>query len=270
MQTYDILMVLVLVGATLFGLWKGMAWQIASLASLVVSAIASMKFSAQLAPYFGQQAPLNRYSAMLAIYVGTSFIIWTLFRFVAGAIDKVRLESFDKQLGAMFGLAKGVLLCVAITFFAVTLLPAQGPAIANSQSGHYIIVLIDKAHSVLPPEVHQTLDPYLNKLEERLNPNFQPHAEDMQQLWQNQAQANNNGGGAPPSGWPQSTAQQQPPQQAWPASSQTPVAWPSAQQQQMPQQQQRTAGGDPYAPMPREPQPFPGPYSAERPASRDY
>ena len=95
---------------------------------------------------------------MLAIYIVTSFIIWTLFRFVSGAIDKVRLESFDKQLGAMIGFAKGVLLCVAITFFAVTLLPPkpQGEAIVDSQSGRYIVALLDKSHSVFPPEIHRS------------------------------------------------------------------------------------------------------------------
>ena len=43
MQTYDLLMLLVLVCATIFGFWKGMAWQLASLASLVVSYIAALQ-----------------------------------------------------------------------------------------------------------------------------------------------------------------------------------------------------------------------------------
>ncbi len=264
MQTYDALMLLVLVGATIFGFWKGMAWQIASLTSFVASYFVSLRFSAQLAPMFGQQAPLNRFAAMLAIYVGTSFVIWMLFRFVSGAIDKVRLESFDKQLGAMFGFAKGVLLCIAITFFAVTLSPQpQGQVIASSQSGHYIVALLDKAHSVFPPELHQVLDPYLNKIEERLNPNFQPHAQDLQQLWQNEVKSNLPVG-MPQIPWPQTQAPL-PQQPAWPTSTQTQPAWPTA-----PETQPRTADTrDPYAPQ-REPQPFPGPYSAEVPASRDY
>ncbi len=197
MQTYDMLMLLVLVAATVFGFWKGMAWQIASLASLVLSYLASLKFGDQLAPIFGQQAPWNKFVAMFAIYIGTSFIIWTLFRFISGAIDKVRLESFDRQIGGLFGFAKGVLLCIGITFFAVTLWPAQAQAIVGSQSGHYIVALLDKAHSVFPPEIHQAIDPYLNKIEEKLNPNFKPHdGQDVRQLWQSQAQAD------APTGWP--------------------------------------------------------------------
>jgi membrane protein required for colicin V production len=251
MQTYDLLMLLVLVAATLFGFWKGMAWQIASLASLAVSYFAALRFSEQLAPVFGEHAPWNRFVAMLVIYIATSFIIWTLFRLVSGAIDKVRLESFDRQLGAMFGLAKGVLLCVAITFFAVTLLPPnQGEAIVASQSGRYIVALLDKSHTVFPPEIHQVIDPYLERIEQRLNPNFQPHAQATQGTVPAQAQSQ------PfqlPGSWPQIDWSQPQPLQP-----------PSPAQQPAPASER-----NPYA-VPREPNPFPTPYSAEVPASRGY
>jgi membrane protein required for colicin V production len=271
MQTYDLLMLFVLVATTLFGYWKGMAWQIASLASLVVSYFAALRFSAQLAPTFGDTAPLNRFVAMLVIYIVTSFVIWTLFRLVSGAIDKVKLETFDSQMGAMVGAAKGVLLCVAITFFAVTLLPpAQGEAIVNSQSGRYIVALLDKSHSVFPPEVHQIIDPYLNKVEQRLNPNFQPHGNELQGLWptaQSQAPAQQQSNWPqlpqlPQINWPQpqaQPAQSQQPQTAWPTS------WPPAQQQPAPQPQSNSYNGS------REPNPFPaGPYSAQGASGRDY
>lgn len=174
MQTYDLLMLLVLVCATVFGFWKGMAWQLASLASLAVSYLAALKFSERLAPTFGATAPWNRFVAMLVIYMVTSFMIWTGFRLISGVIDKVKMEAFDKQLGALFGFAKGVLLCVAVTFFAVTLLPpAQGEMIVGSQSGQYIVAILNKADAVVPPELHQVIDPYLNKVQERLNPNRQ-------------------------------------------------------------------------------------------------
>jgi membrane protein required for colicin V production len=261
MQTYDMLMLVVLVGATLFGFWKGMAWQLASLASLVVSYFVSLKFGEQLAPLFGQQAPWNKFVAMFAIYVATSFVVWMLFRLVSDIIDKVKLESFDRQLGGMFGFAKGVLLCVGITFFAVTLWPAQGEAIVSSQSGHYIVALLDKANAVFPPELHQVVDPYLHKIQEKLNPNFQPNGQDMRGQWPTQGQA-----GAPATSpqvdWPQlQQAQQQP---SWPTTSQPQPVWPAQVQQPQP-----SNGGD-ATNAPREPKPFPGPYSAEAPASRQY
>ena len=176
MQTYDVLMLVVLVAATIFGMWKGMAWQIASLASLVLSYFIALKFADQLAPTFQGIAPppLNKFVAMLIIYMGTSFVIWSLFRFVSGIIDRVKLEYFDRQMGALFGFAKGVLLCVAITFFAVSLLPQpQKEQILASQTGHYIVVLIDKTDSAVPPEIHDVIGPYLHRIEQQLNPNTQ-------------------------------------------------------------------------------------------------
>ncbi len=185
MQTYDILMLLVLLAATLFGFWKGMAWQIASLASLILSYFAALRFADRLAPMISNHAPWNKFVAMLAIYIATSFVIWTIFRLVSGMIDRVKLDGFDHQMGALIGLAKGVLLCIAITFFAVTILPqAQKDTIVASQTGHYIVRFLDKTHSVVPPEIHDVIHPYVERIEQRLDPSYQPSlGSEIQALW---------------------------------------------------------------------------------------
>ena len=188
MQTYDIIMLLVLVSATLFGFFKGMAWQIASLASLVLSYVVALRFADELAPTFEGVAPppLNKFVAMLVIYMVTSIAIWMVFRVVRRFIDKVKLEYFDRQMGAIFGFAKGVGFCVAITFFAVSLVPqSQKEAILASNAGHYIVALLDKTHTVVPPELHDVVSPYLNRIEERLDPKYQPSpGEDIRSLWE--------------------------------------------------------------------------------------
>lgn len=165
MQIYDIIMLAMLAIATLYGFWRGMAWQIASLASLVASYFVSLHFSPQLAPLFGRQAPLNRFAAMLAIYLGTSLAIWLVFRLVRQFIDRVRLTEFDRQAGALLGAAKGVLLCVAVTFFALSLSAQARESILNSRSGYYIARLLDQAEAVMPRELHQVLNPYLRRLD---------------------------------------------------------------------------------------------------------
>jgi membrane protein required for colicin V production len=187
MQTYDVLMIVVLVAATVFGMWKGMAWQIASLASLVMSYFIALRFADRLAPTFEVIAPppLNKFVAMLLIYMATSFFIWSMFRFVSSVIDRVKLEYFDRQMGAIFGFAKGVLLCVAITFFAVSLLPQpQKEQILASQTGHYIVVLIDKTDSVVPPEIHDVIGPFLHRINEQLDPGgTRLHENGLQATW---------------------------------------------------------------------------------------
>lgn len=171
MELYDIGMLVVLLVTTVFGAWKGMAWQLASLASFVLSYFAALRFSASLAPHLGSEAPWNRFVAMLVLYLVTSMAIWMLFRVVAGAIDRVKLREFDRQIGALFGAAKGVMLCVAITFFAVTLSVKARDSVLRSRSGYYIARLLNRADRVMPQELHQILDPYLDKLQKGLDPN---------------------------------------------------------------------------------------------------
>ncbi len=62
-------------------------------------------------------------------------------------IDRVRLKEFDHQIGALFGLAKGVLLCVVITFFVVTLSESARQKVLGTYSGRYIAVLIKQRHA---------------------------------------------------------------------------------------------------------------------------
>jgi membrane protein required for colicin V production len=175
METYDILMVVVLVAATLFGAWKGLAWQIASLAAIVASYYVAFNFRDQLAEHIHTTPPWNVFLAMLLLYVGTSFVIWVVFRLISGLIDRVKLKEFDRQIGALFGLAKGVLLCIIITLFAVTLATeTQRQAIIRSKSGYYIAVLLDKSDSVLPKEVRDVLHPYIHQLDVKSHGSNQP------------------------------------------------------------------------------------------------
>jgi membrane protein required for colicin V production len=170
MEVYDLIMLVVFVGATLFGYVKGMAWQIASLLSYGASYFVSLKFSDRLAPFFGDQAPLNRFAAMLAIYAGTAFVIWMGFRTIRQTIDRVQLRSFDRQLGALLGAAKGVALCLVVTFFAVGLSQSVRESALRSRSGHYIAEFIRTADPIMPPEIHDVLDPYLEQITNELDP----------------------------------------------------------------------------------------------------
>ena len=168
---YDAVMLAVLIVATVFGAWKGMAWQITSLAAIVVSGMVAIHFSAGLAPIISDHEPWNRFIAMFVLYLLTSFTIWIIFRFVAGVIDRVKLKEFDRQMGALFGLAKGVLFCVVITFFAVTLSENLRQTVLGSFSGRAIAVLIKNATPVLPQEVTGVLGKYIEELDRRLDPN---------------------------------------------------------------------------------------------------
>lgn len=173
-QAYDIIMLVVLILAAVFGAWKGIAWQVASMSSLVVSYVVAVRFSGGLAPYISDSEPWNRFLAMLILFVITSLGIWIVFRMVAGLIDRVRLREFDRQMGALFGLAKGFLLCLVITFFAVTLTESSRQAVLKSRSGYYIALMIQRGGPLLPEDAREVVGEYIDALDRRLDPDTTP------------------------------------------------------------------------------------------------
>ena len=70
MQTYDIIMIVVLVAATVFGALKGLAWQLASLASIFVSYYVAYRFRNSVAELIDATSPWNTFLAMLLLFVG--------------------------------------------------------------------------------------------------------------------------------------------------------------------------------------------------------
>jgi membrane protein required for colicin V production len=182
MQAYDLFMLIVLAAAVVWGAWKGLAWQLASLASLVVSYFVALSFRAPLAQLINASPPWNAFLAMLILFLGTGLVVWVGFNLVSEAIEKVKLKEYDRQLGAMFGLAKGVLLCVLITLFSVALLSEpQRQQICNSKSGYYIALLLDRSDAVIPTELHEVLGPYIDKLDQSV---AHPHVEGEGEGWQ--------------------------------------------------------------------------------------
>jgi membrane protein required for colicin V production len=172
LEGYDLVMLGILAGAALLGYFKGMVWQLAWIAGIVASSYVAFRFGAMLAPFFGTQAPWNRFAAMLAVYVGTSLAVWLVFRVISGAINAVHLSAFDHQLGLLLGLAKGVLLCVVVTFFSVILAPAYRHQIVASRSGRLVAELIVRADTYLPKEIHETVDPFVKQFEKQFDPSM--------------------------------------------------------------------------------------------------
>jgi membrane protein required for colicin V production len=168
-ERYDLVMLAVLLAATAWGAWKGVAWQIASLLAIIASYVVAYRYCDAVAAWIPLAAPWRVFVAMLLVYVGTSLGIWIVFRLVSRTIDRMKLKDFDRQIGALLGLAKGALLCVIITMFAVTLLgEKQRQAVVNSQSGYYIAVLLSRSRAVIPEEFHDVLKPYLEVFDKRL------------------------------------------------------------------------------------------------------
>ncbi len=170
MQSYDLIMLAIMAAAVLFGAWKGLAWQVASLAAIFVSYFVALEFRTPLANMIQVQPPLNQFIAMFAIYALASLAIWIGFGYVRSFIEKFYLRGFDRQAGALLGALKGGLLCIVVTLFAVTLLgETRRMEICQSKSGLLIARSINQLRGVMPKEIHPLLAPYLNKFNDVMN-----------------------------------------------------------------------------------------------------
>jgi membrane protein required for colicin V production len=181
-QPYDLLMLAVLVVCILHGVWRGMVWEVATLASVFLSAAVAMSGCAALAPCFDVPEPWNRVLAMLTLYLVTATAIWLLFQLISRVIERLRLKEFDRQLGAIAGLVKGGIYCVLITFFAVTLSEPARQVILVSRSGGYIARAIHQANAILPVDLRAVLGKYIDELDQKLHAPAKPSRQPAQML----------------------------------------------------------------------------------------
>ena len=170
MVAYDYLMLAILAGAILWGLYKGMAWQVASFASLVASYFVSMQLREQVATALGLKPPWGNLAAMLGLYLATSLVIWVVFSLINKTLTSFALKDWDRQVGAGLGLVKGILLCIIVTMFAVAMTKDESrQAIVQSKSGYYITSLIHNLQGIMPAEVSQVVGPFIERYDQRIN-----------------------------------------------------------------------------------------------------
>jgi len=169
MSFYAVAMLVILLGSVWFGFWKGLAWQIASLAAIVVSYFVAVNFRGQVAQYIQAQEPFNRIAAMLILFLGTSVVIWIIYGRVKGSLKRMELRGFDRQIGALVGGLKGAILCMVATIFAVSLLGKNAQlAIDSSKLGPYVVEGIAKASAFVPTDFNQFIQPHLDFFHQRL------------------------------------------------------------------------------------------------------
>ena len=194
MQFYDLVMLAVLGLAIFFGYWKGFAWQVASLAAIIVSYIVARNFSEPLANMIGGDPAWNRFLAMFILFTGTSLLIWLSFGFVKSTIERMHLKGFDRQFGAALGGVKGFIICTLITLFGVSLLGENAcRAICTSKSGNYIARVLSHAHGVVPDEISKYVNPYIDKFHKEMDEHqdetpsspFQPGQPGFENPWAN-------------------------------------------------------------------------------------
>ena len=242
MSFYDIVMLIILGGAIWFGYWKGLAWQIALLAAVVVSYIVAVNFRDPISAYIQAGEPWNKIGAMLILFLGTSLIIWTIYASISKSLKKNELKGFDRQMGAILGAAKGAILCVVVTMFAASIMGERvHDAVHTSRIGPYVETVIWNVSAFVPAEVAKFVDPHLKNYQEMSGHDEPPkppglfNTDNSGSSYEVGGQFQGNPSQLPPSSPPRYQGQWQTPA--------TPASYPSSNQPQNNQQQPNNGGG---------------------------
>lgn len=168
MSVYDIVMLIIFIGSIWFGFRKGLAWQVASLLSIVLSYFVAVNFRNPVAALISAQEPWNQFAAMLILFLGTSLVVWTVFASFSRNIKKMNMGGFDRQAGAILGAFKGGILCMLATVFAVSLFQSTNTMVHNSKAGHYVVSGVRQFARFTPSELVPYLEPHIQKFDESI------------------------------------------------------------------------------------------------------
>lgn len=150
MNTIDGALLLVLLVSVVVGMWRGLMYEVLSVAAWVAAFVLAQAHADRVAGWLplGDLSPAVRMAIGFAIvFVGCAFVggllAWTVKRLVAA----VGLRPIDRVLGGAFGLLRG-----AVVLLAVTVVVGMTPLREQSgwKSSQVARVLGDSLHALRP------------------------------------------------------------------------------------------------------------------------
>lgn len=168
LSLYDGIMLAIVLFAMFQGWMRGMAWQLAPIASLVIGYLFGVPLSNATAPWFGEP-PLNHVFSLIVMYMLVSLGVYLVARSLREGIEKVKLVEFDRHLGALLGGVKGVLFTVVLTVALLSVSPTAASFITKSESHTIASRIINYTCPLLPKDIHKVIDPYLSPLHDHVD-----------------------------------------------------------------------------------------------------
>jgi membrane protein required for colicin V production len=160
MNWFDGLLILILAGSTLSSFRKGFSREVIGLVSVVAALLLGVWFyglaGSFLAPYLSSRGLAN-FAGFLLVFGGT-MLAGAVVSAVTGRFLKVTgLSIPDRLLGAVFGLARGLIVAVALVMgaMAFSMGTSPPPAVVNSQVAPYVAGAAQVVTSLAPHELKE-------------------------------------------------------------------------------------------------------------------
>ena len=129
MTIFDYLVIFVMVTSVIISLLRGLVKEVLSLAGWVVAFVVANAYAAALAvmlPAVVPGAVLRLFLAFVALFIGVRILMGLLSMALGALLDAGGLSLFDRALGAVFGVGRGlVIVLTAVILCGMTSLPQQ-------------------------------------------------------------------------------------------------------------------------------------------------
>ncbi len=160
MNWVDVALVAVLVLSILLGLWRGLVYEVLSVAGWVVAFIAAQRYAsavAELLPMEGFAPALQLAAGFALVFVGVAFAAGLVSWLVKKLVASVGLRPVDRLLGAVFGVARGVLILLAVAT-VVSMTPMRSEA---AWAGSPVAAGLSQGLSAIKPVLPVAVGQYL-------------------------------------------------------------------------------------------------------------
>mgnify|MGYP003449400092 FL=1 len=160
MNAVDGVLLFVLLLSAIVGMWRGLVYEVLSVATWVVAFVLAQAYAGRVATMlpWGEMSPALRTAAgFAAVFIGCAFAGGLLAWLVKRMVSAVGLRPIDRVLGGAFGLLRGavVLLAVAV-IVGMTPLRAQAGWQASS-----VARVLGESLDVLRPMLPQAVARHL-------------------------------------------------------------------------------------------------------------
>lgn len=130
MNWLDWALLAVLLLSALLGLWRGLVYEVLSVAAWVVAFVLAQAYAAPAGawlPVDSLSAPLQLAAGFAVVFLSAAFAGGLLAWLVKKLVESVGLRPVDRILGGAFGLARGLVILLGVTV-VVSMTPLQTQA----------------------------------------------------------------------------------------------------------------------------------------------
>lgn len=150
----------ILLLSILVGLIRGLVFEVLSLLGWVAAYVAAQWLAPELAPHLPVGAAgsaVNHAAAFVVIFIA-ALIVWSLLaRLVRMVIHATPLSLVDRALGATFGMARALIVMLAITTVVMLTSLAKTSAWQQSRGAVWLNGALHGIKPVLPPQIAEHL-----------------------------------------------------------------------------------------------------------------